>query len=213
MSAAQQIVSELIGAGYSRAYIGRQLGRSGRLVGQIASGERGPGYGAHHERALGELRDKLEAARAAGDARPAAVDVDQPARRTTASGKTAHVRKAMSHGGAHWGVSNAKRQATASGARRMAPQLAFVEQQGRRAALTVTVAPGVVVAKSGKGKRGGADQDVSVDVPDVEELLELVDAHGGDVTAAVAEYLSMTDRVESLDADDIRGLELRSWTE
>lgn len=215
MSAAQEIVRELIGAGYSRAYIGRQLGRSGRLVGQIASGERGEGYGAHHERALAELRDKLDQARAAGEPRPVSVDVTAPARRTTRSGAPARVRKTMTHGGARWGVSDAKRQATASGARRMAPQLAYVAEQGRRASLTVTVAPGVVIAKSGKRPRahGAGDQSVDVDVPDVDELLELVDAHDGNVTAAVAEYVGMTDRVEALDAGDIRGLELRSWTE
>src|SRR5689334_18730213 len=101
MSAAE-VVADLIAQGMTRAAIGRAIGRNHRQIGQIASGERGPNYGAALEGPLRELREQLAQATAAGQQLPAAGQVVEAPRREGKGGQLARVRKPMTHGGARW---------------------------------------------------------------------------------------------------------------
>lgn len=204
----QELVRELLGLGLSRREIGRQLGRNDRLIGYVESGAK---PGANLEVSLAALRDRLAGAGAAASPPP-------PPRRTTAGGRVARVRAPATRGASRWSSTTSKRQGTSSGARPVAKAIARAADNGAAMAFTLTVAPGVSVAKSGKRGgpiRGGKAQEVRIgegrEGLDADEWTERVEAAGGDVTQAVADYLNESGRAESISRDDIYSVELSTW--
>jgi hypothetical protein len=213
VSLARDLVLDMMARGHSQAEIGRLIGRDSSMISQIASGKRGENYGASAAGYLRVLSDQLVDAAAAAPGQP--LEVVHPPRRLDSSGRVAHTRNKLTHGGAHSGVSTVKKQATSNGARSLAPQIDGANEDGRRGALTITCGPHANISKSGGSKKGNrGESDVDVDVPDLDELLDLIAYYDGNVTDAVVELLQNHDRAgEGLTTDDILGLEFRSWTE
>lgn len=213
MSLARDLVLDMMSQGHSQAEIGRLLGRDSSMISQIASGKRGENYGSSMTGYLRELAGKLTEAVDAAPGQP--LEVIQPPRRLDSRGRTARTRSKITHGGPHSGVSAVKKQATRNGAKSLAPKIESAAGDGRRGAVTITCGPHAVIARSSRKPVGDADdQDVDVDVPDLDELLDLIEAHENNVTEAVVEYLQNHERAgEGLTTDDILGIEFRSWTE
>ena len=213
MSLAQDLVRDMVAQGHSMAEIGRYLGRDSSMISQIASGKRGENYGASMTGYLRELSTKFADAATTASTEP--LEVVKPPRRLDAAGRVAGTRRKITHGGAHSGVSAVKKQATKNGAKSLGPQVGAAADEGRRGALTITCGPNAVIAKSSRKSVGDAeDQDVDVDVPDLDELIELIMEHEGNVTEAVIDYLTNHDRAgEGLQPSDLLGIEFRSWTE
>lgn len=194
-------------AGLSYKAIAVALGRNDSLIGQIA---RGAKPGANLEAAAGELRRRVEAN---GWKMPA------PAPLPSAPRRAQRVRQAVRHGGSRWATASTKDQATRSGAHALDAMVQDAAATGRRLALNLAVSPNLVVARSGgkrvkpKGRRqyqelragdGGRGIDAAT-------LAALVDAHGGNVTEAIAEYLAVSGYVGSIAASDIQRIEISSW--
>lgn len=225
-SSAQELVAELVGRGYSRRYIGNTIGRNDSLIGQVL---RGAKPGTNLVSSLERLVEHLPATPPKNLPTPEAIGVPAPKRRVTKAGgeaatRTARVRQKDTRGGTGWGVSPVKRQATRNGARRLAGVLENARVTGRRVGWSVTVDPKVRVSGSGgkaavQHKRKGstpASQEIRLGDNgngfDPETWLDLVDEHDGNVTEAMAAHLVATGMAESIDATQIWGMELRTWT-
>lgn len=226
VNAAPHFAKELLSRGYSAKYVGSLIERNDSLIGQVAKGRK---QGANLEDALGELVRRLPIQRPKELPSRDQLGVREPARRVTKSGtqaatRTARVRQKDTRGGTGWGVSPVKRQATRNGARRLAGVLENARVTGRRVGWSVTVDPKVRVSGSGgkaavQHKRKGstpASQEIRLGDSgngfDPETWLDLVDEHDGNVTEAMAAHLVATGMAESIDATQIWGMELRTWT-
>jgi hypothetical protein len=208
MSTAESILA-MRAAGTSYRAIGRALGVNDSLVGQIA---RGAKPGRNLEQRAAALAG-LVSDRGSLPAPGALPRLPEPVRRHQ------RVRQATRRGGSRWAVATAKDQATRSGAHGLAGMVADAAVTGRRLGLNLSVSPRLVFAKSGgkrrKVKGRAADQQVRLGDAgrglDAESLAEFVDAHDGDVRAALADYLESTGHVQGITPEDIRGIEISSW--
>jgi hypothetical protein len=212
-SAAQTLVLRMHAKGHSFAAIGRALGRDSSAISQIASGKRGPNYGKSYTQALGHLEGELKNQAAGAPPRP----IVQPARRMTGKGRAAQlarVRQPITRGkGKAWGVSTTKRQATRNGARSLTRQFDDASSKGRKAGVSIAVSPTVRggYAKTGTGKGNPGDKEIRAELDAAfEEQLNLV---GGNFTDALAAWLEVTERVESIYPNQIHAIELRTWTD
>lgn len=213
-----QAIASLRDLGWSLAEIGRHVKKDSSLISQIASGKRGPNYG---NSLAGELHALVEPAtvwKARGVPHPVPGSVNthgvKAIPRKAKSGHLARTRQKMTRDHDLWGVSNLKKQATRKGARSLAPQVRQAAEKGRRGGLTLTLSSDVNVLRSG-GRLANSPSEVEVvcEIPDLDGFADLIDAHGGNVTEAIAEYITENGNVQEVETNQFHAIEFRSWTD
>jgi DNA-binding transcriptional regulator YdaS (Cro superfamily) len=221
LNEAARITARLQQAGLTKADIARILGRDPSLVSQFTTRNKGAAFVpalTQIERAVtGGITDREELA---------AIAAPHITRRTTAAGTRARVRgKALLITPTGTGTGRVAAQAIASGSARLRPLIAEAARLGSRLAFTVRLARAGYVHPSGSrtdspGIRRGvvqrADHTEERSYGSAQtggfgaaEFAARVDARGGDVTAAVHQFLVETGRINP-DAR-ITHLEIRTW--
>lgn len=191
MATSRELIEALRARGVSNQAIATALGRDRSTISQVA---RGVKPGANLTGSLAELRDRLaqvdnpdRAARAA--------QVAPPARRQTAAGKPARVRRPTTHKAGHSTTSTVKRQGAQHGAKGVGRALAGAIEDGATVAVTikfsraVTVSPPDSRGRKTKSRPGaGGILSAAFDPDAQDELAELLDAGAtpGEAVAAVA---------------------------
>ncbi|MGW7005845.1 helix-turn-helix domain containing protein [Streptomyces sp. NPDC054933] len=222
LNEAAQLTEQLRQAGYTKRDVARIIGRDPSLVSQFYTRGKGAAF-------VPALRHILQAVQVAGITdinELAALAAPRIARRTTADGTRARVRtKAVLITTTGTGTGRVGAQAIATGSTRLRPLIAEAARRGLRLAFTVrmpktgfilpsgsrTDSPGIrrsVIQRAdhteersyGSAATGGFD---------AAEFAQRVDAAGGDVTAAVRQWLVETRRIHA-DAH-ITHLEIRTW--
>ncbi|MEU1693338.1 helix-turn-helix domain containing protein [Streptomyces hirsutus] len=222
LNEAAQLADQLQAAGYTKRDIARIINRDPSLVSQFYTKNKGAAF-------VPALRQVLAAVHTGGI-------TDLPeltslasrhiTRRTTASGTKARVRsKAVLITPTGSGTGRVGAQAIASGSSRLRPLIAEAARQGLRLAFTVRLAKTGYLHPSGsRTDSPGIRRDVLQRADHTEErsygsaqtgghdaadFARHVDAAGGDVTAAVHQWLVETERIRP-DAH-ILHLEVRTW--
>ncbi|MFF7205336.1 helix-turn-helix domain containing protein [Streptomyces sp. NPDC008141] len=219
---AARLADELQAAGLTKSDIARIINRDASLVSQFYTRGKGAAF-------VPALTHVLAAVRTAGitDVGELA-DIAAPriTRRTTRSGGKARVRtKAVLITPTGTGTGRAGAAAIASGSTRLRPLIAEAARQGLRLAFTVRMPKTSYVHASGsRTDSPGIRRDVTQRADHTEErsygsattggfdaadFARRVDAAGGDVTAAVQQWLVETGRIHA-DAH-ITHLEIRTW--
>ncbi|MDF3300072.1 helix-turn-helix domain containing protein [Streptomyces tropicalis] len=222
LNEAAQIAERLQTAGYNKRDIARIINRDPSLVSQFYTRNKGAAF-------VPALREVLTAVEAGGITdlpELAAIAARHITRRTTASGARARVRtKAVLITPTGTGTGRVGHQAIASGSARLRPLIAEAARQGLRLAFTVRLAKTAYVHPSGsRTDSPGIRRDVIQRADHTEErsygsaqtggfdaadFARRVDEAGGDVTAAVHQWLVETGRIR-VDAQ-INHLEVRTW--
>ncbi|MGP3737566.1 helix-turn-helix domain containing protein (plasmid) [Streptomyces sp. GDS52] len=222
LNEAAQLADQLQAAGYTKRDIARIINRDPSLVSQFYTKNKGAAF-------VPALQQVLAAVRTGGI-------TDLPeltslasrhiTRRTTASGTKARVRsKAVLITPTGSGTGRVGAQAIASGSSRLRPLIAEAARQDLRLAFTVRLAKTGYLHPSGsRTDSPGIRRDVTQRADHTEErsygsaqtgghdaadFARRVDAAGGDVTAAVHQWLVETGRIRP-DAH-ILHLEVRTW--
>ncbi|EGG48307.1 hypothetical protein RKD19_000045 [Streptomyces canus] len=221
-SEAARLADRLQQAGFTKRDIARIIDRDPSLVSQFYTKNKGAAF-------VTALREVLTAVEAGGITDLpdlATIAARHTRRRTTASGARARVRaKAVLITPTGTGTGRAGTQAIASGATRLRPLIAEAARHGLRLAFTVRLAktgylhpsgsrtdsPGIrraVIQRADhtEERSYGSAQTGGFDAAD---FARRVDAAGGDVTAAVHQWLVETGRIHP-DAH-ILHLEIRTW--
>ncbi|WND32901.1 helix-turn-helix domain containing protein (plasmid) [Streptomyces sp. BB1-1-1] len=219
---AAQLADRLQQAGYTKRDIARIIDRDPSLVSQFYSRNKGAAF-------VPALRQVLTAVETGGVTdlpELAAIAARHTTRRTTASGTRARVRtKALLITPTGSGTGRVASQAIASGSARLRPLIAEAARRGLRLAFTVRLAKTAYVHPSGsRTDSPGIRRDVTQRADHTEErsygsaqtggfdatdFARRVDAAGGDVTAAVHQWLSETGRIRP--EAQILHLEVRTW--
>ncbi|MCT9113030.1 helix-turn-helix domain containing protein [Streptomyces mirabilis] len=219
---AAQLADQLQEAGYTKRDIARIIDRDPSLVSQFYSKNKGAAF-------VTALREVLAAVETAGITdlpELAAIAARHTQRRTTASGARARVRgKAVLITPTGSGTGRVGAQAISSGSARLRPLIAEAARRGLRLAFTVRLAKTAFVHPSGsRTDSPGIRRDVIQRADHTEErsygsaqtggfdaadFARRVNAAGGDVTAAVHQWLVETGRIHP-DAH-ILHLEIRTW--
>ncbi|MFC7267236.1 helix-turn-helix domain containing protein [Streptomyces lutosisoli] len=222
LNEAAQLADQLQTAGYSKRDIARIINRDASLVSQFYTKNKGAAF-------VPALRQVLDAVQTGGItdlADLASIASRHITRRTTASGAAARVRgKAVLITPTGSGTGRVGAQAIASGSSRLRPLIAEAARRGLRLAFTVRLAKTGYVHPSGsRTDSPGIRRDVIQRADHTEErsygsaqtgghdaagFAQRVDAAGGDVTAAVHQWLVETGRIRP-DAHIIH-LEIRTW--
>ncbi|MGW0702304.1 helix-turn-helix domain containing protein [Streptomyces sp. NPDC002867] len=222
LNEAARLADQLQAAGLTRKDIARIINRDSSLVSQFYTRGKGAAF-------VPALTHALAALTTAGITDPAELaDLAAPhiTRRTTAAGTRARVRtKAVLITPTGTGTGRAGAQAIASGSTRLRPLIAEAARQGLRLAFTVRLAKTGYVHPSGsRTDSPGIRRDVVQRADHTEErsygsattggfdaadIARRVDAAGGDVTAAIHQWLVETGRIHP-DAH-ITHLEVRTW--
>ncbi|MFJ5281998.1 helix-turn-helix domain containing protein [Streptomyces parvulus] len=222
LNAAAQLADQLQQAGYTKRDIARIIDRDPSLVSQFYTKNKGAAF-------VPALRQVLAAVQSAGITdlpELTALAARHITRRTTAAGTRARVRsKAVLITSTGSGTGRVGAQAIASGSSRLRPLIAEAARQGLRLAFTVRLAKTGYVHPSGsRTDSPGIRRDVIQRADHTEErsygsaqtgghdaadFARRVDATGGDVTAAVHQWLVETGRIRP-DAH-ILHLEVRTW--
>lgn len=222
LNEAAQLADQLQTAGYSKRDIARIINRDASLVSQFYTRNKGAAF-------VPALRYVLAAVQTGGITDLpdlASIASRHITRRTTASGATARVRgKAVLITPTGSGTGRAGAQAIASGSSRLRPLIAEAARRGLRLAFTVRLAKTGYLHPSGsRTDSPGIRRDVIQRADHTEErsygsaqtgghdaadFAQRVDAAGGDVTAAVHQWLVETGRIRP-DAHIIH-LEIRTW--
>ncbi|MGW6890336.1 helix-turn-helix domain containing protein [Streptomyces chartreusis] len=222
MNEAARLADRLQAAGYTKRDIARIIERDPSLVSQFYTKNKGAAF-------VTALREVLAAIETAGitEVRElASIATRHTQRRTTASGARARVRgKAVLITPTGTGAGRVGAQAIASGSTRLRPLIAQAARQGLRLAFTVRLAKTAYLHASGSSTDSpGIRRDVIQRADHTEErsygsaqtggfdagdIARRVDAAGGDVTAAVHQWLVETGRIRP-DAHIIH-LEIRTW--
>ncbi|MGC5567884.1 helix-turn-helix domain containing protein [Streptomyces sp. FR-108] len=222
LNEAAQLADQLRQAGYTKRDIARIIDRDPSLVSQFYTKNKGAAF-------VPALQQVLTAIQAGG-----ITDLPELAtlasrhitRRTTTSGTRARVRtKALLITPTGTGTGRVAAQAIASGSARLRPLIAEAARQGLRLAFTVRLAKTGYLHPSGsRTDSPGIRRDVIQRTDHTEErsygsaqtgghdatdFARRVDAAGGDVTAAVHQWLVETGRIHQ-DAH-ITHLEIRTW--
>nr|WSY48877.1 helix-turn-helix domain containing protein [Streptomyces sp. NBC_00886] len=222
LNEAARLSDRLQAAGYSKRDIAHIINRDPSLVSQFYTKNKGAAF----VTALREVLTAIEVGGITDLPELAAIAARHTTRRTTASGARARVRtKALLITPTGSGTGRVGTQAIASGAARLRPLIAEAARQGLRLAFTVRLAKTAYVHPSGsRTDSPGIRRDVIQRTDHTEErsygsaqtggfdaadFARRVDAAGGDVTAAVREWLVETGRIQS-DAH-ILHLEVRTW--
>ncbi|ALV30696.1 hypothetical protein [Streptomyces sp. CdTB01] len=222
LNEAAQLTDQLQQAGYTKRDIARIIDRDPSLVSQFYTKNKGAAF-------VPALRQVLAAVQTAGITdlpELTALAARHITRRTTAAGTRARVRsKAVLITPTGSGTGRVGAQAIASGSSRLRPLIAEAARQGLRLAFTVRLAKTGYVHPSGsRTDSPGIRRDVIQRADHTEErsygsaqtggfdaadFARRVDAAGGDVTAAVHQWLVETGRIH-LDAHVLH-LEIRTW--
>ncbi|WP_435613691.1 helix-turn-helix domain containing protein [Streptomyces sp. bgisy159] len=222
LNEAARLADRLQAVGYTKRDIARIIDRDPSLVSQFYTKNKGAAF-------VPALRQVLAAVETGGITdlpELAAIAARHTQRRTTASGARARVRtKAVLITPAGSGSGRVGAQAIASGSARLRPLIAEAARLGLRLAFTVRLAktgylhpsgsrtdsPGIrrdVIQRADHSEERsyGSAQSGGFDAAD---FARRVDAAGGDVTAAVHQWLVETGRIRP-DAQIIH-LEIRTW--
>ncbi|MFJ7181043.1 helix-turn-helix domain containing protein [Streptomyces massasporeus] len=222
LNEAAHLADRLQAVGYTKRDIARIIDRDPSLVSQFYTKNKGAAF-------VPALRQVLAAVETGGITdlpELAAIAARHTQRRTTASGARARVRtKAVLITPTGSGTGRVGAQAIASGSARLRPLIAEAARLGLRLAFTVRLAKTGYVHPSGsRTDSPGIRRDVIQRADHSEErsygsartggfdaadFARRVDAAGGDVTAAVHQWLVETGRIR-LDAQIIH-LEIRTW--
>jgi len=222
LNEAARLADRLQAAGYTKRDIARIINRDPSLVSQFYTKNKGAAF-------VTALREVLAAVEAGGITdlpELAAIAERHITRRTTSSGARARVRtKAVLITPTGSGTGRVGAQAIASGSARLRPLIAEAARQGLRLAFTVRLAKTGYLHPSGsRTDSPGIRRDVIQRADHTEErsygsaqtggldaadFARRVDAAGGDVTAAVHQWLVETGRIHP-DAQIIH-LEVRTW--
>ncbi|MET8790465.1 helix-turn-helix domain containing protein [Streptomyces pseudogriseolus] len=222
LNEAAHLADRLRAVGYTKRDIARIIDRDPSLVSQFYTKNKGAAF-------VPALRQVLAAVETGGITdlpELAAIAARHTQRRTTASGARARVRtKAVLITPTGSGTGRLGAQAIASGSARLRPLIAEAARRGLRLAFTVRLAktgylhpsgsrtdsPGIrrdVIQRADHSEERsyGSAQTGGFDAAD---FARRVDAAGGDVTAAVHQWLVETGRIRP-DAQIIH-LEIRTW--
>ncbi|WP_239933978.1 helix-turn-helix domain containing protein [Streptomyces sp. CBG31] len=219
---AAQLTDRLQRAGFTKRDIARIIDRDPSLVSQFYTKNKGAAF-------VPALREVLTAVETAGITdlpELTTLAARHTHRRTTASGTRARVRsKAVLITPTGSGTGRVGAQAIASGSSRLRPLIAEAARQNLRLAFTVRLARTAYIHPSGsRTDSPGIRRDVIQRADHTEErsygssrtggfpatdVARRVDAAGGDVTAAIRQWLVETGRIHP-DAH-ILHLEVRSW--
>ncbi|MGW7280158.1 helix-turn-helix domain containing protein [Streptomyces sp. NPDC054844] len=219
---AAQLADRLQQAGYTKRDIARIIDRDPSLVSQFYSRNKGAAF----VPALSQVLTAVETGGITDLPELAAIAARHTTRRTTASGTRARVRtKALLITPTGSGTGRVASQAIASGSARLRPLIAEAARRGLRLAFTVRLAKTAYVHPSGsRTDSPGIRRDVTQRADHTEErsygsaqtggfdatdFARRVDAAGGDVTAAVHQWLSETGRIRP--EAEILHLEVRTW--
>lgn len=202
-------IAALRAAGLTYADIGRAVGRDKSLIRQIETGRK-PGENLRD--ALADVQTRLaaipakNARQAAREAAPVVV-----ARRTSASGREARVRRPVTVSGRSWQTSVLRRQASLGGAGGMLSPLRRAAADDREIAVTVTFAADVYV-DSGSGKRTtpGRGGSVEMKLGQAEDVLDALDASGQTFADYIAQAAHEAGYIGQADAG-IEQIEMRAW--
>ncbi|MCQ6556879.1 helix-turn-helix domain containing protein [Streptomyces sp. C10-9-1] len=221
-SEAAHLADQLQAAGFTKRDIARIIDRDPSLVSQFYTRHKGAAF-------VPALTHVLAAVQSAGitdTTELAAIAAPHITRRTTSSGTRARVRtKALLITPTGTGTGRAGAQAIASGAARLRPLIAEAARQDLRLAFTVRLAKTGYVHPSGsRTDSPGIRRDVVQRADhteersygsaqtggfDAREFASRTDHAGGDVTAAVHQWLVETGRIHP--TAHIVHLEVRTW--
>ncbi|MFJ6530524.1 helix-turn-helix domain containing protein [Streptomyces longwoodensis] len=219
---AARLADRLQQAGYTKRDIARIIDRDPSLVSQFYTRNKGAAF----VPALQQVLTAVETGGITDLPELTAIAARHTKRRTTASGARARVRtKALLITPTGSGTGRVGAQAIASGSSRLRPLIAEAARQGLRLAFTVRLAKTGYLHPSGsRTDSPGIRRDVIQRADHTEErsygsaqtgghdaadFARRVDAAGGDVTAAVHQWLVDTGRIRP-DAH-ILHLEVRTW--
>ncbi|MFE1296604.1 helix-turn-helix domain containing protein [Streptomyces sp. NPDC058731] len=219
---AARLADRLQQAGYTKSDIARIINRDPSLVSQFYTKNKGAAF----VTALGEVLAAVETGGIREVPELAAIAARHVTRRTTASGTRARVRtKALLMTPTGSGTGRVGAQAIASGSARLRPLIAEAARRQLRLAFTVRLAKSGYLHPSGsRTDSPGIRRDVVQRADHTEErsygsaqtggldasdFARRVDAVGGDVTAAVHQWLVETGRIRP-DARIVH-LEVRTW--
>ncbi|MEU0786807.1 helix-turn-helix domain containing protein [Streptomyces sp. NPDC006173] len=222
LNEAARLADQLQAAGYTKRDIARIINRDPSLVSQFYTKNKGAAF-------VPALQQVLAAVQTGGITdlpELASLAARHTTRRTTASGTRARVRsKAVLITPTGSGTGRVGAQAIASGSSRLRPLIAEAARQGLRLAFTVRLAKTGYLHPSGSrtdspGIRRHVIQradhteersygSAQIGGHDAADFARRVDAAGGDVTAAVHQWLVETGRIHP-DAH-ILHLEVRTW--
>ncbi|MFF9157467.1 helix-turn-helix domain containing protein [Streptomyces sp. NPDC014846] len=222
LNEAARLADRLQHAGYTKRDIARIIDRDPSLVSQFYTKNKGAAF----VPALREVLTAIETGGITDLPELTAIAARRITRRTTASGSRARVRgKAVLITPTGTGTGRVAAQAIASGSARLRPLIAEAARQGLRLAFTVRLAKTAYLHPSGsRTDSPGVRRDVTQRADHTEErsygsaqtggfdaadFARRVDATGGDVTAAVRQWLVETERIRP-DAQ-ILHLEIRTW--
>ena len=222
LNEAARLADRLQQAGYTKRDIARLINRDASLVSQFYTKNKGAAF----VTALREVLTAIETAGITDLPELAAIAARHTHRRTTASGSRARVRgKALLITSTGSGTGRVGAQAIASGSARLRPLIAEAARRRLRLAFTVRLAKTAYAHPSGsRTDSPGIRRDVIQRADHTEErsygsaqtggfdaadFARRVDAAGGDVTAAVHQWLVETGRIHP-DAH-ILHLEIRTW--
>lgn len=161
------------------------------------------------EGALAELERRVSA----GEPR---IVPQPPARRTTRTGRLAHVRRPTTIRGRNYATATVKRQAAGSGGKALAHTIDEAAEGGRRVAVTVSYDKSVTVIADSSGKargsRKGKGGSVVMELDDADDALaEIEDEWGGNVVAYLHHQAEERGYVRGGDWTHARSVEVRSW--
>ncbi|MER8073390.1 helix-turn-helix domain containing protein [Streptomyces sp. NPDC094034] len=219
---AARLADQFQAAGFTKRDIARIIDRDPSLVSQFYTRGKGAAF-------IPALTHTLNAIHTAGITdlpELAAIAARHITRRTTATGTRARVRtKAVLITPTGTGTGRAGAQAIASGSARLRPLIAEAARQGLRLAFTVRMPKtGYTLASGSRTDSPGIRRDVLQRTDHTEErsygsattggfdaadFAHRVDTAGGDVTAAIHQWLLETGRIHR-DAH-ITHLEIRTW--
>ncbi|MGW5768676.1 helix-turn-helix domain containing protein [Streptomyces longwoodensis] len=222
LNEAARLADRLQQAGYTKRDIARIIDRDPSLVSQFYTRNKGAAF----VPALQQVLTAIETGGITDLPELTAIAARHTKRRTTASGARARVRtKALLITPTGSGTGRVGAQAIASGSSRLRPLIAEAARQGLRLAFTVRLAKTGYLHPSGsRTDSPGIRRDVIQRADHTEErsygsaqtgghdaadFARRVDAAGGDVTAAVHQWLVDTGRIRP-DAH-ILHLEVRTW--
>lgn len=222
LNEAAQLADQLQGAGYTKRDIARIINRDASLVSQFYTKHKGAAF----VPALNQVLAAVQSGAITEVSELAELAAPHVTRRTTTSGTRARVRtKAVLITPTGTGTGRVAAQAIASGSTRLRPLIAEAARQNLRLAFTVRLAKTGYVHPSGSSTDSpGIRRDV-IQRPDHSEersygsattggfdatdFAQHVDATGGDITAAVRQWLVDSGRIHP-DAH-ITHLEVRTW--
>ncbi|MGW2020506.1 helix-turn-helix domain containing protein [Streptomyces sp. NPDC001927] len=221
LNEAAELADRLQAAGFTKRDIARIIGRDASLVSQFYTQHKGAAFVPALTQVLAAVRSGVS-----GTEELAAVAAPHVTRRTTRSGARARKRtKAVIITPAGTGTGRAGAQAIASGSTRLRSLIAEAARQDLRLAFTVRLVKSAYVHASGsRTDSPGIRRDVVQRADhteersygssatggfDATEFARRTDETGGDVTAAIQQWLVETGRI-NVDARIIH-LEIRTW--